>query len=57
MLTLIVLIAAALFAGVRPLTFVYYKKNDASLAQIDADFAGRLREGNPSEHEKTRPIQ
>ncbi|MEK8129926.1 hypothetical protein WMW72_18650 [Paenibacillus filicis] len=56
MLTLLVLLAAALFAGVRLLTFVYTKKQDISLAQIDRELALRFMEGT-HESEKNRPLQ
>ncbi|WP_164751690.1 MULTISPECIES: hypothetical protein [Paenibacillus] len=55
MLTLIVLLVAALYAGVRLLTFVYYKKHDISLAQIDEALAGRFKEVS-HESKKTHPI-
>ncbi|SDD59127.1 hypothetical protein SAMN02799630_03813 [Paenibacillus sp. UNCCL117] len=42
MLTLLVLLAAVLFAGFRLLTFVYYKKHDISLSRIDSELAERF---------------
>jgi hypothetical protein len=56
MLTLLVVLAAALFAGVRLLTFVYTKKHDISLAQIDRELIERFTEG-AHESEKNRPLQ
>lgn len=56
-MTLIVFIAAACFAGVRLLTFVYSKKHDRPLEEIDAEFASTLREGDAHESEASRPLQ
>ncbi|WP_159886963.1 hypothetical protein [Paenibacillus puerhi] len=42
MLTFLVMLAAALFAGARLLTFVYYKKHDKTLAQIDGELKARF---------------
>ncbi|WP_284638451.1 hypothetical protein [Paenibacillus silviterrae] len=56
MLTLIVLISAVCFAGVRWLTFVYYKKHDMTLEQIDQQLAGRFQEGShESQDTRTTP--